>query len=351
MSTLKAPFPYFGGKSQAATAVWSALGDVHHYVDPFVGSMAVPFLRPHPCGRGTHYETFNDKDGLLVNVWRSIQLKPDEVAEHASWIVSEADLHARHMALVTWKANHDLERLMADHDFCDPRMAGYWIYGLSSWIGSGFCSGKGAWKANRDGVLSKTKGEGPGISRQVPFLSRSGQGVNTQSHWVQGMMDTGVVLDGVRDWMRFLSARLRHARILNGDWSRALTNSALGLRPKDDKVIGIFLDPPYGGDVRQEGLYAEDSGDIATSVREWCAQNGNNPKVRVVLAGYDTEHTQLETLGWSVVEWWEDKGMNGGYSGSSKNGTQQHRERLWLSPSCVPEQRKAEDLESLFNLQ
>jgi hypothetical protein len=37
----KAPFPWFGGKSQAAPLVWSLLGDVPHYVEPFYGSGAV----------------------------------------------------------------------------------------------------------------------------------------------------------------------------------------------------------------------------------------------------------------------------------------------------------------------
>jgi site-specific DNA-adenine methylase len=41
----KTPFTYFGGKSDAAPAVWAALGDVAHYVEPFMGSLAV-LLRP-----------------------------------------------------------------------------------------------------------------------------------------------------------------------------------------------------------------------------------------------------------------------------------------------------------------
>ena len=37
----KAPFPWFGGKSQAAPLVWSLLGDVDHYVEPFAGALGV----------------------------------------------------------------------------------------------------------------------------------------------------------------------------------------------------------------------------------------------------------------------------------------------------------------------
>jgi DNA adenine methylase len=71
----KTPFPWFGGKADAV-AVWEALGDVAHYVEPFAGSLAVLLRRPHPCNRTYYSETVNDLDGYLVNVWRAIQQQP-----------------------------------------------------------------------------------------------------------------------------------------------------------------------------------------------------------------------------------------------------------------------------------
>ena len=62
----KAPFPWFGGKSQAAPAVWQALGDPHHYVEPFAGSLAVLLRRPHQANRTYYSETVNDADGLFL---------------------------------------------------------------------------------------------------------------------------------------------------------------------------------------------------------------------------------------------------------------------------------------------
>jgi len=44
---LRAPFPWFGGKSRCAPVVWRALGNVPNYVEPFFGSGAVLFSRPH----------------------------------------------------------------------------------------------------------------------------------------------------------------------------------------------------------------------------------------------------------------------------------------------------------------
>lgn len=70
--TLRAPFPYFGGKSQVAAKVWGALGDCAHYIEPFCGSCAVLLARPK-WDPQRHTETVNDADGAIANVWRSVQ--------------------------------------------------------------------------------------------------------------------------------------------------------------------------------------------------------------------------------------------------------------------------------------
>jgi DNA adenine methylase len=91
---LKAPFPYFGGKSQVAGRVWSALGRPMHYLEPFFGSGAVLLSRPK-YDQYLHTETVCDADGHIANVWRSIQSDPDEVAKWCDWPVNHADLIAR----------------------------------------------------------------------------------------------------------------------------------------------------------------------------------------------------------------------------------------------------------------
>lgn len=56
--TLRAPFPWFGGKSKVAAQVWERFGDTPNYVEPFAGSLAVLL------GRETapRVETVNDID-------------------------------------------------------------------------------------------------------------------------------------------------------------------------------------------------------------------------------------------------------------------------------------------------
>lgn len=409
----KAPFPYFGGKRHAAPLVWAALGDVDHYVEPFAGSLAILLQRPHLANRPYHSETVNDADGLLINVWRSIQFYPQETAEAASWPVTEADLMARQLGILKWHDEAMQEKLRADPEFCDPKIAGWWIWGISAWIGGGWCNGDGAWIVDLDTgrVRKRRKGERRQVDSQRPFIGSSGQGVNlpqarepgvtagrpilangagvnhanarepgvrgkrpeltdggkgvnhadAREPGVTGKMpyivdngrgpNTGnarepgvtddldfhpMTMPEIRAWFGYLSARLRHVRILNGDWARLTTGAAtkiLGVR-RPGGICGVFLDPPYTFGERADGLYRVEQ-DVAADVQAWCRKNGNDPKLRIVLAGFDTEHAILEAEGWRAVEWFTPGWLKGGMGNAGKDGHQMHRDRLWMSPNCL----------------
>jgi hypothetical protein len=358
----KAPFPWFGGKRKAAPLTWRLLGDVPHYVEPFAGTLAVLLERPHPCNRTYYSETVNDADGFIVNVWRAIQWSP-EATHAASWPVSEADKQARQIACLKWRDDVMLDRLAGDATFHDPLIAGWWLYGVCCQIGA--FSGDGPWMADpvtgritkqgRPGVsrdlpnLSKD-GQGvnrpqlrePGVSRDLPNLSKDGQGVNRPQLREPGVDDGDefhpVTMPELVRWFRWLAARLRHVRIVNGDWARVVTTGAAHTIPvrMGAGPAGIFLDPPYANNERAGGLYGHghDDGDITTAVRDWCATNGDNPRNRIVLAGYDTEHAALESHGWTVHEWFTNGYLTGGM-GNLDGTSQQHRERLWASPHCL----------------
>lgn len=85
MTVLKAPFPWFGGKSRAAHIVWPRFGDCLNFVEPFAGSLAVLLARPFPA----RIETINDKDCYVSNFWRALSHDPDCVAHYADWPVNE----------------------------------------------------------------------------------------------------------------------------------------------------------------------------------------------------------------------------------------------------------------------
>jgi len=346
----KAPFPWFGGKSQAADVVWSLLGDVPHYVEPFAGALGVLLNRPHPCNRPYYSETINDLDGLVVNAWRSIQFHPAETAAAASWPVSEADKTARQIAVLRWRTDVTLDLLAGDPEWCDPKMAGWWLWGVCVQIGAI----GGPWTSDpKTGRIHKQPREGtrgPGVSRDLPHLSDDGRGVNhpgTREPGVafsdgHGLEYHPLTMPELGRWMAHLSARLRHVRILNGDWSRLVTTGAAWHLPvrKGKGPAGVFLDPPYDNKERAAGLYSEDDGDVAADCLRWCLSvDAEDPKWRIVLAGYDTEHAELEDHGWTVHEWYKAGHLTGGMGNiAGKDGHQQKRERLWASPHCLTTQ-------------
>ena len=291
-------FPYFGGKSKVAREVWSAFGEVNNYVEPFFGSGAVLMLRPQVTGT----ETVNDADGLLSNFWRSIKSDPEATAHYADWPVNEADLHARHLWLLGQR-ERITERLMGDVDFYDAKAAGWWVWGICCWIGSGWCSGQGPW-SSVDGVLTNA---GRGIKRQLPHLGDAGQ--------------------AIFDMFAELHERLAQVRVCCGDWMRVM-GDAVTVR---HGLTAVFLDPPYANTAsRDPNLYAMDCLSVAHDVRRWAIANGDNPKYRIALCGYEGEHVMPDS--WRVLAW----KTSGGYaSQGSKSEINSNRERIWFSPHCI----------------
>jgi hypothetical protein len=351
---LKAPFPWFGGKSIAADLLWSRFGvDCGNYVEPFFGSGAVWFNRPAGY-RG--WSTVNDLDGNVANAWRAMRAKPEEVAEHACHPVNELDLTARHLWLVenlpklAW-------RLAADPEYCEPRTAGWWIWGACCWIGSGWCAGDGPWRAVEDDEGVKTLAKvGGGVAKQMPRLSAGGQGVSARMPYggkaprgvcrqipnnnkgqtgvcrklpQVGDGGRGVNIPGQSDrlarlnaWFADLSASLSETRVCCGDWERVCSIGTMTA----NGTCAVLLDPPYS---QTEAVYAHDSSTVSGDVRNWCLANGENPLLRVALCGHVGEHEELEENGWTVETW----AKRGGYRGKDD------RERIWFSPHCLkPEQ-------------
>ena len=311
MTTLKAPFPWFGGKSRVAADVWARFGDTPNYVEPFAGSMAV--LLGRPKDHASKIETVNDLDGFVANFWRAVAHDPEATAGWADWPVIEADLNARHAYLVSQRETL-LRRLEGDPDYFDARLAGWWVAGVCGWIGSGYCSGSGPWVV-RDGELVDRRGDaigdaGQGINRKMPHLSNAGR--------------------GIRDWFAALSERLRRVRVTNGGWERVLSESVTTRHG----LTAVFLDPPYGDEVEQTRVYATDSGTVSDDVRAWCIENGNDRLLRIALCGYEGEgHDALLDYGWTAHAWKTSGGYGGGRGGVGDEN--RHKERIYFSPACI----------------
>jgi site-specific DNA-adenine methylase len=330
---LKAPFPWFGGKSRVAHLVWPRFGNVVNYVEPFAGSLAVLLGRPEKWPAKN--ETVNDLDCHVANFWRATQRDPEAVAAAADWPVNEADLHARHQWL---HAQADFrDRMHADPDHYDVKVAGWWVWGLSAWIGDNWC--RTTRQESMPGTVRQgvhcLRSDGTGLDHRRPNLG-TGNGVHSLhakrpqlGKGNRGVHRTGVhtrYACGLYDYMARLAARLRDVRVCCGDWSRVLGPSPtvhIG-------VTAVFLDPPYGVDDRDK-VYNHDGLDIAADVREWCMSHGADSRLRIALCGYDGEHNDLEARGWSVLPW----KAAGGYGRRNSENANATRERIWFSPGCL----------------
>ena len=308
--TLRAPYPYFGGKSRAAHLIWERFGDVANYVEPFAGSLAVLLARPTE----PRIETVNDLDCHIANFWRAVQSDPEAVAKWCDWPVNEADLHARHLWLVQGLPAHR-ERMLTEPDYFDAKIAGWWVWGICQWIGSGWCAER---KPGRQ--LPHVGNTGRGVHRKRPHVSGTGMGVHRKRPHV-GDAGRGGLFDA-------LQARLRSVRVCCGDWSRVTGDSVTWRHG----LTGVLLDPPYADTAdRAASLYCEDSLSVAHDVRKWAIENGDNPLMRIALCGYEGEHDMPPS--WECVAW----KAKGGYGGQSKDHDNPNakRERIWFSSHCL----------------
>ena len=117
---------------------------------------------------------------------------PDLVAYWADWPTNHFDLTARHKWLRAWFAEHTAELSNDPHFYC-AKAAGWWVWGISLWIGGGWCN---AISLRKDGTpkdkipLAVNTGGGAGVSAQRVWDVRpavtSANGVSAQAQRAQG---------------------------------------------------------------------------------------------------------------------------------------------------------------------
>lgn len=284
-----APFPWFGGKRRAAPLVWSRLGSVPNYLEPFGGSLAVLLARPTIEG----LEAVNDRDAYLANFWRAVAAAPDLVAYHADWPANETDLRARHGWLVAQRGFR--ERMERDPEYFDAKIAGWWVWGIAQWIGAGWCD--------------RPDWQGRGAAYRAP----------------RGIQALGVRADIYR-YFELLGRRLRDVRVCCGDWARILKPSPT----TREGVTGVLLDPPYAGD--RYMVYSQDSMFLHHEVREWAVRHGGDPRWRIALCGLEGDY-EMPTS-WSCSAW-KRRGGYANAAASSRARDDADRERVWFSPFCI----------------
>lgn len=79
VTTLKPPFPYFGGKGILAPKIAALLPPHGHYVETYCGSLALLLVK-----RRSGMETVNDLDRALVTFWRVLRERPADLARYCA---------------------------------------------------------------------------------------------------------------------------------------------------------------------------------------------------------------------------------------------------------------------------
>jgi DNA adenine methylase len=320
---LNPAFPYFGGKRRIGGLMWEFFGnDILNYVEPFGGTLSVLLARPYPYWK-KGYETVNERNPFIVNFYRAVQHDPEQVAYWADQPTFEVNLHATHQWLVNGLDLAQINEIMInDLNWFDPQIAGLWVWGISQWIGNGWCAididnlenqqelaKQIPHMTDRRGVVS--------ISHKLPLLtSKMGIESIARDYWGNSNLERAALME----YFERLNARLRGVRIICGDWKRVVT-------PAVTHQIGptaVFLDPPY---ITGSHWYNDRKTNVAIEVLEWCKLNWENPKLKIAFCGYKGDLPIPEN--WRVHRWKAPKGYQ-----NSQNNKGNYRECIWLSPAC-----------------
>ena len=153
---------------------------------------------PEPAPR----EIVCDLNAFIVNYYRSVVFDYEQTAYWADWPTNHHDLTARHRWLLE-QGPELSERMVSDpHDF-DAKIAGWWVWGQSSWIGHGWCDPAPVRQAagcDKRPYAGGTNGQGRGVQTQVggePHDKRphmdprsGGQGVQQQRDQIPHINNT-----------------------------------------------------------------------------------------------------------------------------------------------------------------
>ena len=162
---LSAPFPYFGGKSRWIDTVWQRIGKVGAFAEPLCGTAVMTMNNPEPALR----EVICDLNAYICNFYRSLRGDYEQTAYWADWPTNHHDLTARHRWLLA-QGPELRERMVSDPDDYDAKIAGWWVWGQSSWIGHGWCNPATPTSEYERRPQLPTWGNGVQIQRKLPVI-------------------------------------------------------------------------------------------------------------------------------------------------------------------------------------
>ena len=336
LNKIKRPIPYYGSKEKIAPLIvdivkkdnWST-----QYIEPFVGSNSI-LLQDNFDGIKV---ILNDFDGKITNLWRALKYKPEETASYILGTCNTINLTGLDLAV---QRSYDalLDRLHADLNYCDPKLAAYFMDLSCGWIGDGAGNSSGPWTTipDEDGIdIFVRKGKGDVVCQQVQYNNDCGiscKQPNYESDRGIGCNQEEYASDrGIRGkqaqysaWFWDISKRLSDSYILSHDFERILNLYVI-----KSKRTTIFFDPPYdkSGDIGGGCTYISDDHNIISKrTREWCIKNHNElVKTRIIVAGRGKEHDELLAYGYQKVDGINVKSLN-----KNTKITEATKEYLWV---------------------
>ena len=332
------------------------------------------------------------KMGTLLIFGGRCSVTPEKVAYYADYPSYHQDLTARHKWLIRW-ARDNSHKLSEDPEWIDAKAAGWWAWGISNWIGGGWCKDDGVEHSQIPFTGGVIGGRGTSVNayNQRPYIdnNQGGMGVQVQTRDSRPVITQSISSQGVavhtqdkrpvvkshlssqgvavhaydkRPFIRgeqsdargvnvhdsefndigtgrrlldkffALQQRLAKVFVLDRDWSSAVTPTVLGLASKNRNYqVAVFLDPPYILDDRAD-LYVSDiekSNNVAIESYQWAVENGD--RVKIAYAMFDGD--------FPVPDGWASSVQN--FMGRNEKGGRQ--DCVIFSPAC-----KSQEQQQLF---
>jgi site-specific DNA-adenine methylase len=289
-------FPYVGGKYTIAPEINRRFGEIDTRIDAFTGSSSWILASPP-----VKFEIVNDLDGYVVNYLRAVKYAPDEVARYLDFPRAELELIAYHH-YTRDKLPELVSRLGGDPEYYDPVIAARWAYVMAHCVIYEH-QRAGGWLV-QDGRLVYKRGKG-----------RLRVSLTTRPHVLFKLFKTR----RIHEHVAALSERLRNVQVLWNDFEVAVNKA----KHPAHCTAGILLDPPYPSHLR-EIEYDKDGETIWYRAARWAVANGDNPKLRIAVCGYnDANSDALFPPSWSRFVW-RRFGL----------GRNKDKECVWFSPHC-----------------
>ena len=218
-----------------------------------------------------------------------------------------------------------LRGMEADPDFYDAQVAGWWVWGVNAWIGAGWCPGTGRGstpatasasapprqrRAGRGTTAPHLGNAGRGVNRKRPHLGDAGQGVNRKRPHL-GDAGQGVnrqrptsATPGGRATTTWSTGRTSSATSRSSPGDSATSASAAATGRASAPAAPCRTGPRSAcSRPRTSATSALQTCTRSTTTRfprrsDWCLEHGDDPRLRIVLAGYRAEHDDLMPDTW-----------------------------------------------------